>query len=37
MANYEQLSPEILERIREDIEKGTRPNFAANSEKVQKK
>jgi len=31
MPNYEQLSPEILERIREDIEKGTRPNFAANS------
>ena len=29
MANYEQLSPEITERIREDIEKGTRPNFAA--------
>ena len=29
MANYEKLSPEITERIREDIEKGTRPNFAA--------
>ena len=27
--NYEKLSPEISERIREDIEKGTRPNFAA--------
>ncbi len=26
---YEKLSPEISERIREDIEKGTRPNFAA--------
>ena len=31
MPNYEKLSSEILERIREDIEKGTRPNFAANS------
>ena len=31
MPNYEKLSPEILERIREDIEKGTRPNFAAKS------
>ena len=30
MPNYEKLSPEISERIREDIEKGTRPNFAAN-------
>jgi len=29
MPNYEKLSPEISERIREDIEKGTRPNFAA--------
>ncbi len=28
--NYEKLSPEISERIREDIEKGTRPNFGAN-------
>ena len=28
---YEKLSPEITERIREDIEKGTRPNFAAKS------
>ncbi len=28
--NYEKLSPEISERIREDIEKGTRPNFAAS-------
>ena len=32
MPNYEKLSPEILERIREDIEKGTRPNFAAKSQ-----
>lgn len=31
MPNYEKLSPEILERIREDIEKGTRPDFAAKS------
>ena len=30
MPNYEKLSPEVSERIREDIEKGTRPNFAAN-------
>ena len=29
MPNYEKLSPEISERIREDIEKGTRPDFAA--------
>ena len=29
MPNYEKLSPEISERIREDIEKGTRPSFAA--------
>ena len=29
MPNYEKLSPEITERIREDIEKGTRPDFAA--------
>ena len=31
MPNYEKLSPEISERIREDIEKGTRPDFAAKS------
>ena len=31
MPNYEKLSPEISERIREDIEKGTKPNFAAKS------
>ena len=31
MPNYEKLSPELLERIKEDIEKGTRPNFAAKS------
>lgn len=31
MPNYEKISPELLERIREDIEKGTRPNFAAKS------
>ena len=29
MPNYEKLSPEISERIREDVEKGTRPDFAA--------
>lgn len=29
MPNYEKLSPEITERIREDIEKGTKPDFAA--------
>ncbi|MBO7304693.1 MAG: HD domain-containing protein [Clostridia bacterium] len=31
MANYEKLSKELSERIREDIEKCTRPNFAAKS------
>ena len=31
MPNYEKLSPLILERIREDIEKGTRPDFSAKS------
>ncbi len=30
MPTYEKLSPEITEKIREDIEKGTRPSFAAN-------
>ena len=30
MPNYEKLSPEISERIREDIENNTRPNFAAS-------
>jgi len=29
---YEKLSPEITERIKEDIAKGTRPNFAAKGE-----
>ena len=29
MPNYEKLSPELSARIKEDIEKGTRPNFAA--------
>ena len=32
MAKYEKLSNEISERIREDIENNTRPNFAAKSE-----
>ena len=27
--NYEKLSPEISERIRQDIENNTRPQFAA--------
>jgi len=31
MPNYEKLSPEITERIREDIANNTRPNFAAQS------
>ena len=31
MRNYEHLSLEISERIREDMEKGTRPNFAAKN------
>ena len=31
MANYEQLSPELTERIREDIRLGTRPDFSAKS------
>lgn len=29
MPNYEKLSPELTERIRDDIEHGTRPDFAA--------
>ena len=35
--NYEKLSPEISERIREDIEKGTRPNFAASGNNAQRR
>ncbi len=31
MAAYEKLSPELTERIREDIANGTRPSFAARS------
>ena len=31
MALYEQLSPELTERIRQDIADGTRPSFAAKS------
>ena len=31
MPNYEKLSPEITERIKTDIENGTRPDFAAKS------
>ena len=30
MPNYEKLSPELTERIREDIANNTRPNFAAS-------
>ena len=37
MPNYEKLSPEISERIREDIEKGTRPNFAALGSKARRR
>ncbi len=37
MPNYEKLSPEITERIKEDIEKGTRPNFAAVGSKAQRR
>ncbi len=37
MPNYEKLSTEISERIREDIEKGTRPNFAAKGSKAQRR
>lgn len=37
MPNYEKLSPEITERIREDIEKGTRPNFAAVGSRAQRR
>ena len=31
MALYEKLSPELTERIRQDIADGTRPGFAAKS------
>ncbi len=34
MPNYEKLSPELTERIKEDIEKGTRPNFASSGSKA---
>ena len=34
MANYENLSKEISERIAEDIRCGTRPNFAADGSKA---
>ena len=34
MPNYEKLSPEITERIRQDIEDGTRPDFAAKGSKA---
>lgn len=37
MANYEKLSPELSERIREDIENDTRPNFAAKSENAKRR
>ncbi len=32
--NYEKLSKEVSDRIKEDIEKGTRPNFAAAGSKA---
>ncbi|MBQ2737849.1 MAG: HD domain-containing protein [Clostridia bacterium] len=32
MPNYKKLSPELTERIRQDINDGTRPNFAARGE-----
>ena len=31
MRNYEKLSPELTERIKYDLEHGTRPDFAAKS------
>ena len=37
MANYEKLSPELSERIREDIENNTRPNFAAKSKDAKRR
>ncbi len=37
MPNYEKLSPELSERIKEDMEKGTRPNFAAVGSKAQRR
>ena len=37
MPNYEKLSAEVSERIREDIEKGTRPAFAADGSKAQRR
>ncbi len=37
MPKYESLSREISERIREDIEKGTRPAFAAKSAQAQRR
>ncbi len=37
MPNYEKLSPELTERIKEDIEKGTRPNFAAVGSKAKRR
>ncbi len=37
MAIYEQLSPELSERIKEDIANGTRPNFAADGSRAQRR
>ena len=37
MPNYEKLSAEVSERIREDIEKGTRPAFAADGSKAKRR
>lgn len=37
MPNYEKLSPELTERIKEDIAKGTRPCFAADGSRAQRR
>ena len=37
MAKYEQLSPELTERIRQDALNNTRPTFAANSSSAQRR
>ncbi len=34
MSNYEKLSPELTERMKEDIAKNTRPSFGADSSKA---
>ena len=37
MANYEKLSPELSERIKEDIENNTRPDFSAKSSQAKRR